>query len=118
MPVVRSHQSEFSRLLKNITYLAVNNGLGNVEFTDHAEGNGTTARLGIVKLTLEQDGVDALLESEDLGSAGSGRSSSDDGNLVLHAQGRRRTGGLVSHRSGAQECGGCEGGDGGHTSGD
>lgn len=69
-----------------VTYLAVDNSLGEVELADHAEWDGTTARFGIVQLALKQDGVDSLLLGEDLGGAGSRWTSSDDSNLVLHAE--------------------------------
>ncbi|EJK54207.1 hypothetical protein THAOC_26224, partial [Thalassiosira oceanica] len=55
-------------------------------------GLGPAARLGVVHLPLEEDGVDVLLLGEDLGGAGAGRSATDHGNLVLHAESRRGVG--------------------------
>lgn len=68
------------------TYLAVNDSLGQIKLADHAKWDGATAWLCVVKLALEQDSVDPLLLGEDLGGACTSGSSSDDGNLVLHAQ--------------------------------
>ena len=101
------------------TYLAVNDSLGNVKLSDHAERDGTSARLGVVKLTLKEDGVNALLLGKDLGGAGTGRSSSDDGDLVLHGQSRRGIGGgLVGDRGSPDKGGGGEGRGGGQNTGD
>mmetsp|Transcript_16662 Transcript_16662/g.33604 ORF Transcript_16662/g.33604 Transcript_16662/m.33604 type:complete len:315 (+) Transcript_16662:593-1537(+) len=58
----------------------------NVELSDHAERNGTTTRLGVVHLAFEENGVNSLFLGKDLGSAGTGRSPTDDGDLVLHAE--------------------------------
>ena len=55
--------------------LPVDDGLGEVELPYHAEGNGTSAGLGIVKLTLEHDGLDVGLLGKDLSSASATRSS-------------------------------------------
>lgn len=101
------------------TYLTVNDGFGEVEFTNHAERDGATAGLGVVELAFEEDGVDALLLGEDLGGARARRTTTDDCDLVLHAQGRRRRGGaeagLAAHEG---RGGGGEGGDGGGRSRD
>jgi hypothetical protein len=72
------------------TYLTVHNALGHVELADHAKRNGSSARLGIVELALEHDGLDVLLLGEDLGSACSGWSSTNDGDRVLHGESRGR----------------------------
>lgn len=70
----------------HVTYLAVDDTFGNAEFTNHTKWDGSSAWLGVVKLTLEHDSVDSLLLGEDLGSASSRWSSSDDSNLVSHIQ--------------------------------
>ena len=69
-----------------MTYLAVNDTLGQVKLADHAEWDGAAAWLGVVELALEEDSVDSLLLSEDLSGASTGGSSSNDCDLVLHAQ--------------------------------
>jgi hypothetical protein len=101
------------------TYLTVNNGFGKAELADHAKRNGSSARLGIVKLALEHDGVNVLLLGEDLGSACSGRSSSNDGDLVLHAERRGRCHRRLGDRGRPGEGRGAEGrhrsGDGGES---
>jgi hypothetical protein len=68
------------------TYLAVDNTLWEVKLADHAEWDGTTAWLGVVHLTFKQDSVDSLLLSENLGGACSRGTSSDNSDLVLHAE--------------------------------
>jgi hypothetical protein len=70
------------------TYLSVNNGLGKVELADHAKRNGSSARLGIVELALEHNGVDVLLLDEDLGIHAQ-RSSPTTATLYFHAEKRR-----------------------------
>ena len=81
------------------TYFAVNLVFGDVELSDHTERNSTTARLGIVHLTFEEDGINALFLGEDLGGASTGRTSTDDSDLVLHAEGGfRGRGGNTSQR--------------------
>jgi hypothetical protein len=73
------------------SYLAVDNSLGEVELADHAKWDGSTAWLGVVKLTLEKESVDILLRGEDLSGASSSWSSPDNGDVVFHVQ---RRGGL------------------------
>mmetsp|Transcript_35186 Transcript_35186/g.85237 ORF Transcript_35186/g.85237 Transcript_35186/m.85237 type:complete len:319 (+) Transcript_35186:571-1527(+) len=83
--------------------LTINDSLGDVEFTNHTKRDGSSAWLGVVKLTLEQDGVDCLFLGEDLSSASSRRSSTNDSDLVLHVQLRCGLGSLgdgsLSHES-------------------
>jgi hypothetical protein len=85
------------------TYLAVNHTLGKIEFSNHAKWDGTSAWLGVVQLALENNSVDALFLGKDLGSAGSGRASSDNGDLVLHEKSTVAVGNTWSHRGGPGE---------------
>ena len=80
-----------------VTYLTINNGLWEIEFTDHTKGDCTTTWLGVIKLALEKDSVNALLLCEDLGSASSRGPPSNNGNFVLHAE-SRSTHGAVRNR--------------------
>jgi len=102
--------------------LTVDNGLRNVEFSNHAKRNGSSTWLGIVHLTLEHDGINSLLLGEDLGSASSRRSSSDDGNLVSHVHvGSIRCDGIGGNRGLSEERrvrGECTGGSGEGCEGD
>ena len=81
-------------MLSEFTYLTINDTLGDVEFTNHAKRDGSSAWLGVVKLALKHDSVDSLFLSEDLSSAGTGWSSTNDSNLVLHVQLRSGLDGL------------------------
>lgn len=74
-----------------LTHLTVNSRLGNIKLSNHAKRDGSTAGLGIVHLPLEHDGLNVLVLREDLGSAGSRGSSSNNGDLVLHVEGGRRS---------------------------
>lgn len=94
------------------SYLTVNDRFGDVELSNHAKWDGTSAWLGVIKLTLEENGVDVLLLGEDLSSTSSRRSSSNNGNLVPHVQSRSGWGSIPdrgsSHESRGSEstCGG------------
>jgi len=92
------------------THLAINDGFGEVKFADHAQRDGTTAGLGVIELTLDKNGIDSLLLGEDLRGAGPSGSTADDGDLVLHAERRSRSGRL-DPGSAPDEGGGGEGGD-------
>ena len=92
-----------------VTYLTINNGLWEIEFTDHTKGDCTTTWLGVIKLALEKNGINILLLSKDLGGAGSRGPSSNNCNLVLHAE-SRGTGGAVGNTGAANEGGRSEGG--------
>ena len=67
-----------------VTYLAIDDGFRDVEFTNHAKRDGSSAWLGVVHLTLEEDSVNSFLLGKDLGGASARRSSSDNSDLVLH----------------------------------
>jgi hypothetical protein len=99
------------------TYLTVDNTLGEVELSDHAKRNGSSARLGIVELALEHDGVNALLLGKDLGGACSRRSSANDGDRVLHGESRGRCHWRLGDRARSREGRRAEGrsGDGGES---
>mmetsp|Transcript_14025 Transcript_14025/g.34030 ORF Transcript_14025/g.34030 Transcript_14025/m.34030 type:complete len:292 (+) Transcript_14025:572-1447(+) len=89
------------------TDLTVNDALGKIKFADHTEGDGATAGLGIIELALKKNRIDSLFLGKDLGSAGTGRSSPDDGNLVLHVQGRLgdwNGGEVLSDKGRSREC--------------
>lgn len=77
---------------KQISYLSVDDRFGNVEFTDHAKGDGTSAGLSIIKLTFKEDGIDTLFLGKDLSGASTGWSTTNDSNLVSHIQGGSRLG--------------------------
>ena len=80
--------------------------LGKVEFTNHAKWDGSTAWLGVIQLALKENGVDSLFLSKNLGSTSSRRSSSDNGDLVLHAKGAITVGSsTVGHRGRLEERG-------------
>ena len=96
-------------------YLTVNNGLGEVELADHAKWDGTTTWLGIVQLTFEEDSVDSLLLSEDLGSTGTGGSTTDNSDLVLHLEWGGRLGGIPGDIGLSHESRWSEGGDSSQT---
>lgn len=101
----QSHNPRFHKRLA--THLTVNDALGKIKFADHTEGDGATAGLGIIELALKKNRIDSLFLGKDLGSAGTGRSSPDDGNLVLHVQGRLgdwNGGEVLSDKGRSREC--------------
>lgn len=109
--IARQFQNYFSRLkLFHLTYLTVNNRLRHVEFSNHTKRDGSSARLGVIHFTLEHNSVDSLFLCKDLCCTCSGRSSSYNSNLVLHAQGRVRSS-TVCYRGSLNKGGGGEGGD-------
>ena len=96
-------------------YLAINDALGNVEFANHAKRNGTSTWLGVVELAFKENGVNSLLLGKDLSSASTRWTSSNDRNLVLHVQGRRRLYRILGNRGltheGRRGEGGCHSGE-------
>mmetsp|Transcript_26347 Transcript_26347/g.40808 ORF Transcript_26347/g.40808 Transcript_26347/m.40808 type:complete len:298 (+) Transcript_26347:630-1523(+) len=70
----------------HLAHLTVDNILRDIEFANHTQRNSSSARLGIIKLTLEHGGLDVLVLSENLSSTGSRGSSSDNSDTVLHVQ--------------------------------
>mmetsp|Transcript_31988 Transcript_31988/g.57832 ORF Transcript_31988/g.57832 Transcript_31988/m.57832 type:complete len:302 (+) Transcript_31988:540-1445(+) len=99
-------------------HLTVHSRLRKIKLSNHAERNGSTTRLGIVHLPLEHDRIDILVLRKYFRSACSGRSSANDGHLVLHVE-RRGGSNLVGDSTideggGGEGCGGAdeEGGDG------
>ena len=54
--------------------------------------------LALSSFRSNKDSINFLFLGENLGSTGTSGTSTDDGNLVLHGQGGRRSGGSVANR--------------------
>ena len=63
----------------HVPHLPVDDVVRKIEFLDHAEGNGASTGFGVVKLAFEQPGLNPSL-SQDFGTTGSTRTTTDDGN--------------------------------------
>mmetsp|Transcript_13732 Transcript_13732/g.28795 ORF Transcript_13732/g.28795 Transcript_13732/m.28795 type:complete len:272 (-) Transcript_13732:101-916(-) len=102
--------------------LTIDNGFWNVEFTNHAHRDSSSAWLGIVHLTFEDDRIDSLFLGKDFGGACSRRTSSNNGDLVSHVHVRPVGGDSIERgRTLSEEGrGGCEstGGSGKRSKGD
>ena len=91
------------------TYLAIDDSFRDVEFSNHAQRNSSTARLSVIHLTFEDDSVDSIFLGEDFSGASTRRTSTYNGNGVSHVKGRFTLGGgniLASEARRGREGGG------------
>ncbi len=65
-------------------HLAVDDAGGQIKFVDHAQGDGASARLGVVHLPLEQSHFHVIALGQDFCRTGTRRAATHHSHLVLH----------------------------------